>query len=202
MKIVLIILGLSIAMQMLVFAQKNKRPDYVVLTSGDTLYGKVEYMDEDAIPLKFHKKIRILSNDGRLKRLDRKEVAAFQTNNMAYESFFLHQSSQKVMLVNPTFAIDLQNGKQEFLKVVRKGKLSHYELEWIEQGTSAVSAMTLFKKEKDSFFIRADQGVFGLKKNVLQEYFTDCPSLRKAILDYQVKDVFEVMDYYNQNCLN
>lgn len=53
------LLILFILVQTRLIAQKQVYNDYVVLSSGDTLYGKVKYVDEDRITPKFYKKIRI-----------------------------------------------------------------------------------------------------------------------------------------------
>lgn len=190
---------LFFVLQISLFAQGNEKLDYLVLYVGDTLYGKVEYIDE-GIPREFYKKIRVTTTEGKVKKYKRKNVASFAVANNVYKSFWLSQTTKRFSLDNPKFNIDYNNGEQYFLKVVSKGNLSHYELEWIEQGESTLWSMALLKKEKDLFFIRANQGVFGLKRKVLLDYFFNCSKIKEAISQKQVNDVWEVIDFYNKNC--
>jgi|GEM_PF-1932574 len=189
------------SLQTPVFAQENKKHDFIALYTGDTLYGKVHYIDE-GIPRKFYKKIRLTTSDGKRKKYNKKNVASFSVNNNTYESFWLSQTSQIFKLVNPKYNIDHNYGEQYFLKVVNKGNLNHYELEWFEQGESLLWSMALLKKEDDSFFIRADQGLIRLKRNVLLDYLSNCPRIIDAINEKQIKNVRQVVDFYNQNCMD
>lgn len=189
------------SLQTSVFAQGNEKLDYIVLYVGDTLHGKVQYIDE-GIPREFYKKIRLTTSDGKGKKYKRKNVASFRVTNITYESFWLSQTSQRFSLVNPKYNIDHNNGEQYFLKVVSKGNLNHYELEWIEQGETALWSMALLKKEEDPFFIRADQGVIRLKRKVLLDYFSNCSRIIEAINQKQMKDVWQVVDFYNKNCID
>lgn len=189
------------SLQTSLFAQGNEKLDYIVLYAGDTLYGKVQYIDE-GIPRKFYKKIRLTTSDGKRRKQKKKNVASFRVNKINYESFWLSQTSQRFSLVNPKYNIEQNNGEQYFLKVVSKGNLDHYELEWIEQGETALLSMALLKKEEDSFFIRADQGIIRLKRKVVLDYFSNCPKIIEAIYQNQLKDVWEVVDFYNKNCVD
>lgn len=121
-------------------------------------------------------------------------------DNVNYKSFWLNQWSQKIRLVNPKYDIDSNGGQQHFLRLVSQGKLSHYELEWFEQENSALWSMALLKKEEDPLFIRADQGILGLKRKVLLDYFFNCPKLQERIKLKQLKKVWQVVDFYNSNC--
>jgi len=188
--------------QQSLFAQDNEQLDYIVLNIGDTLYGDVRYIDERGANREFYKKIRLTNVDGKRGKYKRIDVSAFRANNFNYESFWLHQSSQKFMLVNPKYDIDPKNGEQHFLKVVINGKLSHYELEWFDQGNTTLLSMALLKKEKDEFFIRADQGLLGLKRKALLNYFFNCPKLKEGINKKQLNKVWQVVDFYNSNCVD
>ena len=179
---------------------QNPAQDFVILHSGDTLYGTVRYINDGAVSPKLYKKIRWKDARGRGKKISRKNIRAFRVQGDVFESFYLRQYSRKITLVNPRYDISPQKGQHHFLKLVEKGRLSHYQLEWIEQGESALSAMDLFKKESDTFFIRATQGLLGLKRQVLTNYFADCPALATQIGDKQINNLQEIVDFYNKNC--
>jgi len=196
-----IITTLLLSSQTYVFAQTNNTLDYLVLNTGDTLYGTVKYIDISGATPKYYKKIRLTDTYNHSHKYLRKDVSAFRVNNTNYEGFWLNQSSQNVMVLNSKYEINPKNGEKYFLKVVSKGTLNHYELEWWEQGESALSWMDLLKKEEDPFFIRATQGILGLKRNVLINYFSNCPDLKEQIKKKQLNKVWEVVDYYNSNCI-
>ena len=179
-------------------AQEFRHSDFIVLNMGDTLYGNVRYRDENGTG--FYNKIRLTNTEGKRKKFKRKNISAFRINNIDYESFWLIQSFQKIMFVNPRYDIDPVNGEQHFLRLVSKGKLSHYELEWIDADNSTLWSMALLKKGDESFFIRADQGVLGLKRKALRSYFVNCPNLIEVIDQKQVNEVSQVVDFYNRNC--
>lgn len=183
-------------------AQAEKTSDYLVLNSGDTLYGNVKHIDERGVSLEFYKKIRFKSEDGKKKKYKREKVIAFKADNINYEGFWLNQTSSGIMLLNPRYDIDSRNGELYFLKVVSKGKLSHYELEWFEQGESTLWGMDLLKKEEDSYFIRATQGLLGLKRKTLANFFLDCPRLAEKIKQKQFKNISQIIGFYHSDCVD
>ncbi|WP_299453306.1 hypothetical protein [uncultured Microscilla sp.] len=183
-------------------AQTSHSLHYIVLNSGDTLYGKVEHVNQRKVTPRYYKKIRFTDTQGNRKKYKRANVAAFNVNNTNYEGFWLSQSSRGITLLNPRYDIDPKNGERHFLRVISKGKLSHYYLEWWEQGEAGSSWMDLFRKEEDQFFIRATQGLFGLKRKTLVKYFFDCLSLQEKIKKKQIRKVSQVVDYYNKTCVD
>lgn len=204
MKILKILLASTVIwlfmIQVPAMAQASNTPDYIVLQTGDTLYGQVKHIRETGVRPKYYKKIRLTNTRGKQKKYKRKEVVAFRVNKVHYQGFWLSQSSRGIQFVNPRYDIDPQKGKKYFLRVISKGKLSHYHLEWWEQGESAMSWMDLLKKEDDSFLIRANQGLLGLKRKVLAKYFLNCPRLEEQIKKRQLKKVREVVNFYNSHC--
>lgn len=182
------------------FAQKAQLTDYIVLHNNDTIYGKVHYINEHSVPRKFYKKLRITTADGKKKKFKRKDIAAFRVENRVYQSFWLTESTEGIGLFNMNFNLDQQRGKHHFLRVIETGPLGHYELEWFEQGNAALHAMALLKKESAAYFIRADQGIFGLKAKTVQQYVSDCTGLIEAIKTKKVEAVWQVVDFYNTQC--
>lgn len=201
MKTKLIILFIIlISNQALSNAQSNINLDFLVTNSGDTLYGKVRYIDRSHLNPKYYKKIRFIDNSGQKKKFKKKDISAFRVNNIIYEGFWLNQTSKKFQLLNPKYDIDIRNGEKYFLKLVSKGHLSHYELEWWEQGESTLLWMDLLKKEEDQFFIRATQGLFGLKMKVLSDYFSNCLKLKEKIIKKDFNKIWQIVDFYNKQC--
>ncbi len=184
-------------------AQYNSKSDYIVLSIGDSLYGTVAYIKENAVNRDFYKKVRLTNANGKTKKYKPESISSFRINGNKYQSFWLYQPPQtfpSVSLVNPRYNIDSKQGDHYFLRVISIGRLSHYQLEWFDQGDSQLWSMALLKKANDQYFIRADQGIIGLKKKLLQRYFTDCLELAKKIKNSELKKVWQVVEAYNHNC--
>jgi hypothetical protein len=181
-------------------AQTETRQDYLSLNVGDTLFGKVEHVDRRGGSTEYYKKIRFTDVKGKRKKYKRSDVESFQVSNVLYEGFWLSQSSEKIVLVNPRYDFDRENGERYFLRVMSRGRLSHYHLEWWEQGDAGINGMDMLLKEGDDYFIRATQGLFGLKKKVLSDYFQKCPDLVEKIGQKEIIDPSAVVDYFNANC--
>ena len=181
-------------------AQSSAPTDYLVLAKGDTLYGSVQHINEKGMSPRYYKKLRFTDAHGRRKKYKHAAVSAFRKNATHYESFRLRSSSQGFSLVNARYDINRRHGEWHFLRVMHKGALSHYVLEWWEQGESTLQSMDLLKKTEDSFFVRANQGVLGLKRKVLKNYFSDCPVLGAQIAQRELTEVTQIVDFYNSSC--
>jgi len=179
--------------------QKNYAPGYVVLTSGDTLRGQVMDRRETFIGTELLTKIRLKPEGGGLRRKYRaKKLLAYRTNDNIYERHQLR--SKGVSLLDAYYEIVPNDGEPVFLRVVSRGKLSHYQWEWVDEDNDHIDAADYFRKADELLLVRATQGVFGLKRKNLTEYFQDCPSLQEKIQQRAFKYPSEVADYYNQNC--
>tara|TARA_R110002073_G_scaffold230984_2_gene392061 strand:+ start:97 stop:726 length:630 start_codon:yes stop_codon:yes gene_type:complete len=181
----------------------NKPLDNIVLVTGDTLYGKVDYLKERFVISKFYKRIRLIDTNGKKKKIKPKNVISYRVNGTNYESFILNEQTRifsNGRFYDTRYSID-NNGTQHFLKVIRKGHLLYYELEWIDVDNNDIQTLDLVKKAEDKFFIRADNGIFGISKKVLHNYLSDCPKIQEKLMQKDFKWVFQVVDFYNENCV-
>lgn len=178
-------------------AQKSRLTDYVVLEANDTLYGQVEYIDERGVHTRFYKKLRFTAANGKKRKFKRKNVIAFKADERVYQRFWLLEEG----FLTTRFYMDPAQGTLHFLRVRDTGPLGHYELEWFEQANATLYAMALLKKERDSYFIRADQGLLGLKTKAVKQYLADCPAVVVAIEAGELKQVWQVVAFYNRHCL-
>lgn len=191
------ILSLTVSL----FGQANDYSDYIVLDTGDTLYGFVDYIDERGSSTKLYKKIRFTDINGKRSKYQSKNVLGFLSDGARFEAFRLYQFSEKITIQNPRYEIDNDEGELYFLRVVSKGIISHYRMEWWEQGESLLMSMDLFKRENDGYFIRVNQGILGLKRKVLVNYFRDCPELSSHIQSKELNKAYELVDFYKRNCV-
>jgi hypothetical protein len=183
-------------------AQNQENADYLVLKTGDSIFGTVEYINHKGVSPKYYKKIRVRNAEGKRKKYNKKEVSVIRVDKVIYEAFWLVQTNQMNNIFSSVYYIVPKKGELYFLRLISNGVLSHYHLEWYEQGESSLMWMDLLKKEEDQFFIRATQGIFGLKRKALANYFEDCPDLKAKIIQKQINEVWQVVDYYNNNCTN
>ncbi len=181
-------------------ARADNCQDYLVMVSGDTLFGTVEHINSRSISPKFHSKIRLTDARRKQRKFSRKGIAAFKSDGAIYESFWLRQRSRWITIDNPVYIMRKRKGEQTFLKLIEKGSLTHYHLEWWEQGESTLMWMDLIKREGDPYLIRATQGILGLKKNVLTRYFWDCPEIVRQIEFKEVSAISQVVGFYNSTC--
>jgi hypothetical protein len=181
----------------------NDKPlDNIVLVTGDTLYGKVDYFNEGFAWSEFYRKIRLTDTNGKKRRFNRKKVLSFRVNGYDYESFMLDEETKLFKngrFFDPKYYID-QNGVQHFLKVITKGKLSHYELEWIDYDNNDLESSDLIKKMDDKFFIHANNVRGRVAQKAVSRYLSDCQGIQKIIMKKDFKYVFQMVDFYNENC--
>jgi hypothetical protein len=168
---------------------------YVVKNNGDTLYGKVKDRSGEVFT-RMYSKIRFKS-DGYFfqKRYSPKQIIAYKTGDRLYET---HWIKVRTLLLKVNYFSKPGFGKREFFRVVEKGKLSLYYSEFMDEDSSIVDYVELFKREGDYYFVRATQGVFGLKKNLLSEYFQNQQEVRDKIVSGELKTAFQVVRFYNE----
>lgn len=184
------------------FIPKKEPLDQIVLITGDTLYGQVDYFQEKIVYSEFYKKIRLIDTNGRKKRFKRKDIVSYKVNGYDYQSFTLKKQTgylKNGSLQETRYSIS-PDGVQHFLKVGSKGKLSYYELEWIDRDNNDLTSMIIVKKAQDQVFMRADYGVIGIARKALSNYLADCPDIQTKIMNKDFKYVFQVVDYYNKHC--
>ncbi len=180
----------------------NEPLDHIVLVTGDTLYGKVDYFKEEYVISEFYRKIRLTDTKGKKRRFKRKNVVSYQVDGANYESFMLKEQSRYFTngsVMETRYVMD-NDGDQHFLKVGSKGKLQLYHLEWIDRDNNDLTSMDLVKKADETYFLRSSYGVWNVAKKALSNYLSDCPEVQNKILEKDFKYVFQVVDYYNENC--
>jgi hypothetical protein len=148
----------------------------------------------------FTKKMRLTDSNGKRKKYKTKTIKAFRSKDQIYNAFWLDNSSKKIVFFNPIYTFNFENGEKAFLKVITKGALSQYRLECWEQGESLLMSIELLKKANDSFFMRADQGLLGLRRKALTKYFKYCAELSAQIKSKTLKTVWEGVTFYIEKC--
>lgn len=178
---------------------QSNNDDYIVLNNNDTLYGTVYHINNKTI-LEFYKKIRFINKKGKRKKYKRTDLLAFKSGNNIYQAFMITEFTDGNPFDRIRYTLDEKHGYKVFYKRISTGKVSHYQYEWIEQGEALIMSMDLIKKESSTYFIRATQGLLGIKRKALIEYFYDCSQLQEKIKKKEIKKLFEVLNYYKLKC--
>ncbi|MEM9831604.1 MAG: hypothetical protein AAF944_13270 [Bacteroidota bacterium] len=180
-------------------SQKHYVPGCVVLTTGDTLVGQVMDRRETLTGTDLLTKIRFkLENGGRRRKYRAKQLISYRADGITYESHPIR--SKGISLLDAYYEIAPSDGDWVFLRVVSRGKLTHYQQEWVDEDDSTVESADYFRKMNESLLVRATQGIFGLKRKNLIEYFQECTDLSAKIEQGEFKYPSQVVDYYNEQC--
>lgn len=171
---------------------QNYEQGYIVLNTKDTLYGKIKDRDDNDL----YKKIKFINALGKKRKYSAYDILAYKKGIYEYESKWYNAKNE---LLNIYYYEREGYGEKVFLKVLESGRLSCYVKEFIDCD-DAIDAFELFQKEGEHNYIRATQGIFGLKKKKLANYFWDCPLLVKKINERLLRYPIDVVKYYNEFC--
>ena len=177
----------------LVSGQKDYQNGYIITNKNDTLIGQVK--DRKPPPFgKLYEKIRFKKNRFGKKKYGPHQIIAYKQGDNQFESLWINVFSlifiEKYTCV-PNF------GEKAFMKVIVKGYLSYYHWEFQDYESDYIDEVSLFKREDEPSFIRVTQGIFGLRKKRLTEYFQDCPELVYKIENGEIRDPIEIANFYN-----
>ena len=177
-------------------AQDGFMEGYVITTKNDTLYGEVK--DRTPEPFgKLYRKIR-LKQDGKLftKKCSPSDVISYKKGNDLFESIWLEKESE---FFKTKYISKMGVGERVFMMLMVKGKLSYYHWEWRDPDSGIYMYQEMFKKEDSDEMVRAVQGVFGLKKNIVAEYLSDQPDLANRIKSGEKLSPFDIVEIYNSS---
>jgi hypothetical protein len=178
-------------------AQKKFVQGYIVSWNGDTLHGWLKDRSPGASE-GLHSRIRFKTEDAWFrKKYGPEDLAAYGYGGQVFESLPLREESQFFRF---RYTLDDHN-KRIFLKVIARNKpLTWYHWEYIDAESETVEYFPLFHKDYSPEMVRVTQGVLGLKRKRLMEYFQDCPDLVKVIENREINNVEEVYNFYLAKC--
>lgn len=178
------------------YGQKDFENGYVVNLKNDTLYGKIKDIKHEPFP-KIYKKIRFKEEGSHFKKkYSPNQIIGYKAGERVYESIGIERKSHLLR----TLYLITSTRQKSFLRVVHKGNLSYYHWEYIDNEFNSLDYIPLFHKEGTTEMVRATQGILGLKKKVLSEYFSDCPELVEKIEKKEIKTPEDIMELYWYLC--
>lgn len=173
------------------------KPGYVVLLNGDTLNGQVMDRDEGSFGGLLNK-VKFRPDKGWRKKYKPSQLLSYKRGSDLFRTIWLSSEND---FFKQNYYSEPGRGEQVFVKVIYSGSLELYHREWTDEDNWTISFMPLIRKAGDRVLIRATQGIFGLKKKRLAEYFADCPKLAMAITEKEISTVEELIELYESSCL-
>ena len=178
--------------------KKEYSQGYIINSEGETVEGQVK--DRSSGPfLDLYTQIRFKPDNAIFKRkYSPGEIQGYGTNNQHFESVPLIEESAFFK-----FKYNLHEGNDRvFLKVIsRNADLTYYHWEYVDSESNYLDYIPLFHRMGSNEMVRVTQGIFGLKRNRLVEYFWDCPDLVMAIEKKTLNEINEVYNFYLEHCV-
>ena len=195
----ILVISIAIFLFPLHAQKKGYAEGYIITWEGDTLQGWVK----DRSPgysAGLHSRIRFKPNDRWLrKKFGPEDIFGYGYNDLTFESLPLREESEFFRF---RYVLD-EGNRRVFLKVISRSEpLTYYHWEYTDGESDYVDYIPLFHKSYSSEMVRVTQGLLGLKRNRLQEYFRDCPELVSAIGNKEINEIMEVYSFYLSYCVD
>ena len=171
--------------------------DYIITLEGDTLFGEVKDRKEGSFP-ELYSRIRFWEAGKRSKKkFSPNDILAYANENQLYESLPLKDETAFFVF---RYYFD-EGAESVFLKVAARNQyLTYYQWEYMDSESSYIDYIPLFYKNGASDMVRVTQGMLGLKRKQLSEYFADCPTLVYALEKKWLTEIMQVYDFYWERC--
>ena len=172
---------------------------YIIQWNGDTISGLVKDRSTGTFT-DLYSKIRFKSPQSLLrKKYGPDEIHGYGYGKYMYESLPLREESEFFRF---RYYLDDRNGRVFLRVVARYEPLTWYHWEYIDAESNYIDYIPLLHKQYSPEMVRVTQGILGLKRNRLTEYFRDCPELVRALDRKQVNGPEEVYNFYILHCLD
>jgi hypothetical protein len=190
---------LSLTLIPLEAKNKNYTQGYIITNEGDTIPGQVMDRTTGSFP-KLYAAIRFKSENSLFKKkYGPDEILGYVCGDRHYDSMPLREESAFFK-----FRYHVNEGaKRVFLKVVLKNEvLTYYQWEYIDADNGYQDYVPLFYRSGSDEMVRVTQGVLGLKRKRLMEYFGDCPDMIAAIEGNALNGITDVYYFYLDSCMD
>lgn len=177
--------------------KKGYSRGYIITQEGETVEGWI--MDRSTGTfLNLYPRIRFKAENALVrKKYGPDEILGYGLNDQHFESMPLTEESAFFRFryyLNP-------DSERVFLKVISREKdLTYYHWEYVDDESNYLDYVPLFWRDGSNEMVRVTQGILGLKRNRLMEYFWDCPDLVMAIEKKELNGTDEVYNFYLRHC--
>lgn len=177
--------------------KKGYTPGYMINMDGETVTGQVKDRSEGTF-MDLYKKIRFKPDVGGWRRkYGPDEILGYGYADQHFETVPLREEAAFLQI---RYYLH-ENGDRVFLKVISSDRdLTYFQWEYADDESSYLDYIPLFYRFGSGEMVRVTQGILGLKRKRLAEYFRDCPDLVRAIENKDLNEIDEVYYFYLQNC--
>ena len=178
--------------------KKGYSPGYIINLEGETVEGWVKDRSSGTF-IDLYKRIRFKPDKSLLKRkFSPDEILGYGINNQHFESVPLYEETAFFKF---RYYVH-EDYDRIFLKVVSmNADLTYFHWEYVDSESNYLDYTPLFYREGSDEMVRVTQGILGLKRKRLIEYFWDCPELAQAIDKKELNEIDEVYDFYLERCV-
>lgn len=179
--------------------KKGFFPGYVLTIEGDTLEGWVKDRSTGTFT-ELYSRIRFKSGNSAFRnRYSPDQILEYSCNGQVYESIPVYEESAFFQF---RYYVD-DRYKTVFLRVIAKDEpLTYYHWEYIDADSNYLDYTPLFYLDGSDQMVRVTQGILGLKRNRLMEYFRNCPELVDAIYSKKLNEIHKVYNFYLDHCID
>ncbi len=177
--------------------KKGYSQGYIINLEGEIIDGWVK--DRSPGPfLEMYKRVRFKPLDARIrKKLGPDQILGYGFLDQHYESVPVYEESAFFRFRYPLY----EDADRVFLRVIAsQDDLTYYHWEYVDDESSYLDYIPLFYRTGAHEMVRVTQGILGLKRERLMEYFRDCPELVRAIDNRELKKIDEVFYFYTERC--
>ena len=131
------------------------------------------------------------------KKYNANQILGYGSGGTVFESVPLREELQLFKLRYHVNNFD----RRVFLRLIKRNhKLTLYHREYMDDESDFIDFYPLLYINRSNEMVRATQGVLGLKRKRLAEYFRGCPDLVDAIENKDLRWTDEVFEYYTNRC--
>jgi len=178
--------------------KKGYSQGYIINLEGETIEGQVKDRSSGTF-LELYKRIRFKADNAHIKRkYSADEILGYGYNDQHFESVPLYEETAFFK-----FRYYIHEGKDRiFLKVISMNDdLTYFHWEYVDSESNYLDYTPLFYRSGSDEMVRVTQGVLGLKRKRLMEYFWDCPTLVQALGKKDLDEIDEVYNFYIAQCV-
>jgi hypothetical protein len=177
--------------------KKGYAQGYIINLEGDIVEGWVKDRSAGNF-FELYKRIRFKPEGSLLnKKYSPDEILGYGLNDQHFESVPLYEETAFFKF---RYYVH-EDYDRIFLKVVSmNADLTYFHWEYVDSESNYLDYTPLFYREGSDEMVRVTQGIRGLKRKRLIEYFWDCPALVKAVENKELNEIDEVYDFYLERC--
>jgi hypothetical protein len=176
-----------------VIAQRGFEPGYIVLHRGDTLSGLVK--DRSREHLVTGKRIYLRHTNGKRARFKLGMVKSYKIGTRDYQVVRLYRKN--ALPLQEYYWLNHPQAKFMALQVAYTSpQFTHFWLEQTDFDSRTIDYVDLVWLHQERYMIRATQGLLGLKKNALRDYFSHYPEVTDGISSGQIKRMRDLYPFF------